>query len=120
MGNLESFKSFVKGNPQLIHHVNNGKMTWQKFYEMYDLYGENNSVWNEYINSEVKAAEAVTSGVGLASIFNWLKGINLDDVQMGINNLQRVIGVFQDFSTKDNSKPNEEYKPRPLYKHFED
>ena len=75
-------------------------MTWQKFYEMYDLYGENNSVWNEYINSEVKAAEAVTSGVGLASIFNWLKGINLDDVQIGINNLQRVIGFFKIFQPK--------------------
>jgi hypothetical protein len=23
-------------------------MTWQQFYEMYDLYGEDNEVWNDF------------------------------------------------------------------------
>lgn len=40
----EEFKSFVRKNPSLIKYVNNNSMTWQKFYEMYDMYGESNDV----------------------------------------------------------------------------
>ena len=43
----EEFKEFVKKNPKLITYVNNNEMTWQKFYEMYDLYGESNEVWKD-------------------------------------------------------------------------
>ena len=34
----------------------------------------------------------------------------------GVNNIQRVLGVLGDI--KSNTK--EEYKPRPIYKHFDD
>ena len=52
---------------------------------------------------------------------NWVKGINLDSVQTGIGNLQRVIGMVQDLTSKDSTDTKkEEYKPRPLYKHFDD
>ena len=42
MSKKEEFKTFIKNNPGFIKYVNNGEMTWQKFYEMYDLYGEEN------------------------------------------------------------------------------
>ena len=45
----ESFKMFVRSNPKLLDYVRNNQMTWQKFYEMYDMYGENNSVWDNYL-----------------------------------------------------------------------
>ena len=34
----EAFKAFVRRNPQLVNFVQNKKMTWQQFYEIYDLY----------------------------------------------------------------------------------
>ncbi|MDE5587479.1 MAG: YlbD family protein, partial [Bacilli bacterium] len=46
----ETFKRFVRSHPNLVSHVNRGETTWQKLYEMYDLYGENNSIWNSYFN----------------------------------------------------------------------
>ena len=39
----DDFKLLVKKNPELIKFVKNNEMTWQKFYEMYDLYGEEES-----------------------------------------------------------------------------
>ena len=45
--------------------------------------------------------------------------VDLDGLQEGIGNVQRVLGVMQDFTKKDKvDQPT--YKPRPLYKHFED
>lgn len=122
MGNLDNFKEFVKKNPKLIKHVQGGSMTWQKFYEIFDLYGEDATAWKDYLTPEVKTAVAATAtGLGFADIMNWVKNIDLNSVQNGIDNIQRVIGVMQDLSTKDSvNKPKEEYKPRPLYRHFED
>ena len=45
MDTKEKFKIFVKKNPILIKYVQNGSMTWQKFYEIYDMYGEDNNAW---------------------------------------------------------------------------
>ena len=106
----EEFKNFVKKNPQLLKYVKNNDMTWQKFYEMYDMYGEDANVWKDYLTPAVAAS---VSGIG-----EWIKNVNLDSVQEGINNVQRVLGLFQDMGNKTPLK--ETYKPRPMYKHFED
>lgn len=115
------FKNFVKENPKLIKFVNNGEMTWQKFYEMYDMYGTDNSVWSSYlIDKPATAVAATATSLSFNDIVNWVKGIDLDSVQSGINNIQRVVGMVQDFAKKDPTPSKEEYKPRPIYKHFED
>ena len=44
----ESFKQFAKQHPEFIKYINNGEMTWQKFYELYDMYGDNSDIWNKY------------------------------------------------------------------------
>ena len=109
----EKFKIFVKKNPILIKYVQNGSMTWQKFYEIYDMYGEDNNAWKEYLN---------TSGNNNSSFFDYIKNIDIDSIQSGVNSMQRVISLFQEMSSKNVNKNtnNEEYKPRPIYKHFED
>ena len=125
----EEFKQFVRNNPKLIKYVKNDEMTWQKFYEMYDLYGEEESVWNDYLNEEKKdkddnidkITKTGVSGLTLSEVVNWFKNVDLDGLQEGIGNVQRVLGVVQDFSKKDsNNTTKQTYKPRPLYKHFED
>lgn len=122
MGNLDNFKTFVKKNPKLLKHIKSGDMSWQKFYEIYDIYGEEESAWKDYLTPDVatKAAAAATGAVGFADLMNWVKTLDLGSIQSGIGNVQRVLGLVQDLSSKDPKKPKEEYKPRPLYKHFED
>jgi len=127
----EEFKEFVKNNPVLIKYIKNNEMTWQKFYEMYDLYGEENEVWNDYIiknNNEKnisknieKTTKTGLAGLTLSEVVNWFKNVDLDGLQEGIGNVQRVLGVVQDFTKKYSTTTQKEtYKPRPLYKHFED
>ena len=109
----DGFKEFVRKNPKLVSYVKSGESNWQKFYEIYDLYGEDSEAWKDYLGVTTVAATTL-------DIMSWLKNLNLDSLQSGVNNLQRVLGVVQDLSVKDDNKPKEEYKPRPIYKHFED
>lgn len=123
----EDFKRFVRSHPELILHVNNGNMSWQKFYEIYDIYGENNSVWtkyqtttNEESNNNTSTLKAMSSTVGDTSIkdlFNMVKKIDLESVRKGAEGLQRAIALVQDFG---NTKTTNNYQARPLYKHLED
>ena len=100
-------------------------MSWQKFYEMYDIYGENNSVWLKYqevgdTNSVKETTKKTTSTVGdtsLKDLFNMVKKIDLDSVKKGAEGLQKAIALVQDFGS---SKPTNNYQARPLYKHLED
>lgn len=123
MANIDEFKNFVKKNPKLIQYTKTGEMSWQKFYELYDLYGENEETWKPYL--ETKETSAVAQTVSIASfadLMGLLKNIDLDSVQNGVSSIQRVLSVVQDLTGKDNTNTEKktEYKPRPLYKHFED
>lgn len=53
MSKLEEFKKYVKKYPKLISYVKEGKMTWQDFYELYDIYGENDEVWSKYVSGSL-------------------------------------------------------------------
>ncbi len=127
MTKKDAFKSFVRKNPNLIKYVRTGKMDWQKFYELYDLYGEDETAWSLYLKKEKTESQASINqetnktAEGLLGMASLLKGIDLNTVQNGVSSLQRVVGLLQELGTKS---PKEEvkpaYKPRPIYKHFED
>ena len=89
-------------------------MTWQKFYEIYDMYGEEQEVWKNYFSSEEPKFEKEQT----LDFITWLKKLDLDTIQEGVQNIQRVIGVIGDISTPKEEEKN--YTPRPLYKHFDD
>lgn len=110
MNKKEEFKNFVKKHPILLKHVQNGSMTWQKFFEIYDMYGEDNNAWQEYLT-----LSTTKSTFDFSTFF---KGIDLDSIQNGVNSLQRVVSLLQDMSS--NKNPANATKPRPIYKHFED
>ena len=102
---INNFKSFVRKNPNLIAYVRDGSMSWQKFYELYDLYGEDNSIWDSYINKKID--NTTTSRTN-----------RLSD---GISSLQKAIGLFGDIISKDStSSTTSSYTPRPIYRKFDD
>lgn len=120
MNTKENFKLFVKSHPSLLKYIKNEQMTWQKFYEIYDMYGEDEKIWKDYLTESRQIPETKKSNISsLGELMGFVKNIDLDSVENGINSLQRVLGVLQDFGTNKTSSENN-YKPRPLYKHFED
>ena len=124
MSKKDDFKEFVRGNPNLVNYVTNGEYTWQKFYEMYDIYGESSNIWNKFkevgdTNSVIDTITPKTTvgDTSLKDLFNMIKKIDLETVKKGTEGLQKAIALVQDIT-----KPTQvnTYQARPLYQHFED
>jgi len=125
MSKIDDFKSFVKANPKLINYVKDNKMTWQGFYEIYDIYGSDNSVWDDYLSDndiEIKNKVSKKSSVpSFNDIINMAKNMDVDKVQEGITSLQKAISLFSDLFVKGENVSNKDgYTPRPVYRSFED
>ena len=108
----EDFKNFVNNHKELISYVNQDKMTWQKFYDMYSLYGENSDVWDEYLKKDSK------SNISLKDILDSLKNLDTNEVQKNINSLNNILPLISTLVSKEKEEPI--YEPMPLYKKFED
>ena len=122
MSNLDNFKTFVKSNPTFANYIKDGTMTWQKFYELYDLYGEDDSVWNEYVKEEKKEVKQETRNNtnSLSNIVEMAKNIDAAKLQDGITSIQKAISLFGDMLTKNNQTTSSNYTPRPVYRRFDD
>ena len=108
----ELFKAFVSKNPSLAAHVNNGSMTWQKFYEMFDLYGEDSSVWNKYLD---------TNNVSVGKINDLIKNVDMNSIKEHIDTAQKALDFVQELTGKQVGKTSSIIDtPRPLNKFFED
>ena len=109
------FKSFVRKHPELAEITLNNTTSWQKLYELYDMYGENSSVWDNYLKKET--TNNVSSTV--SNFIDTIKGVDMNTVQKGIENIQKTIGLLQDIGLGVTATPKI-YEPRPLYKYFDD
>ena len=113
----EEFKSFVKKHKTLAKQVNNGSMTWQKFYDMYRLYGEESDVWKEYLEEKEDSLSIIKEDATLKDFITMMKNIDLEKVRKGIDGMQKAVSFLQ---TIGGANKQEEYEPRPIYRHFED
>lgn len=117
MSKIEEFKSFVRKNPILINHVKANDMTWQKFYEIYDLYGEDNTAWKEFLVAKEESKEKKST---VNEFLNMAKNMDVDKVQESITSVQKALALFGDLFTKETPTTKSTYKPRPIYRSFED
>ena len=104
----ETFKEFIRNKPELIDYVTKGEMDWQKFYELYDIYGEDNSIWNKYTKKQTNLPDIIEK-------------FNPESLQKHLENAKKALDIFSEFATKgtenitNNIKPNIE---KPINKFF--
>ena len=111
----ETFKSFAKTHPELANTVLKGNTTWQQLYEIYEIYGENSSIWNNYFTKQSIGDQINSSASTLKDFIYNLKNIDMDSVQKGITNIEKTIGLLQDIGLTNKNK----YESEPIYKRFE-
>ena len=102
MSKIDDFKEFVSNHTEFIDMVHSNKTTWQKLYEMYDLYGDNNDIWSRYTSSSIKDT------IDIKGLVSTLKDIDLDSLEENITSIQKAVGLIEEFT-----KPNKEEKIKP-------
>ena len=112
MDKKNAFKEFVSHHPELLTYIKNKENTWQDFYEIYDIYGDNEDVWNKYFNN-------TNNDTSIGELTNLFKNINMDNVQKHINNAQKAVSLIQELTKKGTSNIVSK-TPRPITKFFGD
>ena len=122
MTKMDNFKFFVKKNPSIITYVRNDTMSWQKFYELYDLYGEDENIWGEYLGNRSASSNKVEkkSTSKFSDILDMAKNIDANKLQDSISSVQKAIGLIGDMFIKDKNTDTNTYTPRPIYRKFDD
>ena len=112
----EDFKMFVSLHPELIKYVNRNEMTWQKFYDMFSLYGKDSDIWDDYLINNKSTKEDSTKLI--SDIVSVIKKVDVDTVQKNITTINKALNLISSLLIKDDDKSV--YTPKPLYKKFED
>lgn len=119
MDKKEEFKIFARKHPELVSFVKDKSMTWQKFYEIYDIYGEDNKAWESYLNSNNNATADT-----LNDFSNKLKNIDINSIQEHIKTAEKALGLISELTNKSESvsplRATVPKVPRPINKFFED
>lgn len=113
------FKQFVRLHPELGSSVMDNTTSWQKLYELYEMYGEESNVWDKFFTRNLASTTPVTHESSFSDLLSMIKNVDLESVQKGVNSLQKTIGLLQDIGL-GSSKKEPVYEPRPLYKYFDD
>lgn len=114
----ESFKAFIKKRPELAQAVFNNRTTFQKLYEVYDMYGEDSNVFDEVLTQKNEVKE--TSSSSFKEITNLFRNIDLDTVQRSVNGLQKAVNLISEIVPKNNDEYIPDYEERPINKYYED
>lgn len=124
MTNKEKFKEFAKQNPEFAYAVKNGKTTWQELFEIYDMYGEDTNLWNNY--KKTSKVENLTNSIGIKDIVNGLKGINIDTLQENLESLGKAVGFIEELTNVVRKKDDATTKTKkskgvePINRFFDD
>ena len=117
----EEFKAFVRAKPELVSYVSSGEMTWQKFYEIWNLYGNDEKVWEKYKEKNINESKKASDSFTFSSLIEHLKKVDMNSVQKGINSMQKAIELLQGLTIgKAPSNAASTYQPRQVFKKFED
>lgn len=124
MSKKDEFKEFVSHRPDLVNVVKNKTHSWQDLFEVYDLYGNDNTLWDKYLNnSDINKTSDSDRASSISELTKLFKNVNIDNVQKYIDTAQKAIGVIQELT---GSKAGADIiskgpsAPRPINKIFED
>ncbi|MBQ3021364.1 MAG: hypothetical protein IJD92_03975 [Bacilli bacterium] len=113
MDKKAQFKEFVSKHPELVTFIKNKENTWQDFYEIYDIYGEDETAWNKYFENNT------TNNSSIGELTSLFKNINMDNVQKHITNAQKAVSLIQELTNKGTTNIVNK-TPRPITKFFGD
>lgn len=89
----ESFILYARKHPEFATQVLEGKISWQQLYEIYEIYGENNNIIENYNKTNFDLNS-------FKEVFKVIKNIDINSIQNSIGSLQKTINLIQEIGIK--------------------
>lgn len=118
MEKIDKFKEFIKDKEFLIDKVLNKETTWQNLYEIYDLYGEEASIFKKEDNKneqdETSNKKEETKDINTENKVNNLlkafEGVDVNKINENLEGVRKILAVLGEFTKKDDTKPKRTYQ----------
>lgn len=109
MSKIDNFKIFIKAHPEFIDYVKENNISWQRLYELYDIYGEDISIWNKYISSNT-----IKDTINIKGLLNTIKNINLDSLEENISSIQKAVNLVEELTKSESEEENKNVKEEKI------
>lgn len=116
MDKKEEFKEFLRSKPEILNYLRNNKdSSMQKLYEVYDVYGNREDIWKDYINTPSVKNDTT-------NIKDLFSNIDVNSLQEHIKTAQKALGFIEELTSESAKKVTKTVAstPRPLDKFFGD
>ena len=108
MSKIEDFKKFMYDHPEFVDYAKSNNISFQTYFELYDIYGEDESVWKKY------TAKSVVDGINVKTLLNTIKNINLDSLEENISSIQKAVMLIEELTRKESSSVKENVKEEKI------
>ena len=117
MSKLDEFKIFIKDQDEVLDKIHKGKLSWQQVYEIYDIHGPTNSLFKQPKKEETRNSKSSNQ---LTNALKAFQDVDMDKISDNLQSLQKVLGIFSEFS-KNNTKVDPSHSmSRGNYKRYND
>lgn len=110
MEKLEKFKEFIKDKEFLIDKVLNKETTWQSLYEIYDLYGEDASIFRNGDSQKIQEEKEEVKDNKVNNLLKAFEGVDVNKINENLEGVRKILSVLGEFSKKEDIKPKRTYQ----------
>ena len=114
---IEDFKNFVRANPFIKEAVDSHKISWQKAYEHYDIYHEDNWDFLKELEEKVDDTLNTTSTTSIPKTLTNLADIDFNQVSKVLEQITNLVGMAKDLLNKNT---NEDTLEKRIYERYKD
>lgn len=108
MSKIEDFKKFMYDHPEFVDYAKSNNISFQTYFELYDIYGEDESVWKKY------TTKSIVDGINVKSLLNTIKNINLDSLEENISSIQKAVMLIEELTRKNDDSVKESVKEEKI------
>ena len=101
MSKIEEFKKFMYRHPEYVDYAKSNNISFQTYFELYDIYGEDESVWKKY------TTKSIVDGINIKNVLSSIKNINLDSLEENISSIQKAVMLIEELVKKENTDTGE-------------
>jgi hypothetical protein len=95
-------------HPEFIDYAKSNNISYQTYYELYDIYGEDESIWKKYTSKNI------TDNINLKGILDTVKNINLDSLEENISSIQKAVLLIEELTKSETKKEKENPKEEKI------